>query len=167
MNGRRLPVAVGLAVVGGLLLVGATSGTWLVDERVREVGGVELADPHSTPGVDLAPQAVAVGVAAALSSLGLVIARGRGRRVLGAFIAGLGAVGAAVVAAGIAAGADAGGTLTAAPWFALTGALAVVAAGAVAWRRPAPPPVLGPRYSLDDDEVDSGAEWEIGSDENS
>lgn len=162
---RSPPLAVGLAVVGGLLLVGATSGNWVVAEQLREVGGVPLAEPEGTAGVQLAAQGLATGVLAALCGLGLIVARGRGRRALGALLCLLGAATLVVVAVGGARALEEPGRLTAAPWVAGLGAVATVAAGVVAWRRPAPPPALSERYSIDEAEGQDDGEWEIASDE--
>ncbi|HVL99421.1 MAG TPA: Trp biosynthesis-associated membrane protein [Egibacteraceae bacterium] len=156
---RRTPLAAALAVVGGLVLAGATTGDWVVADRVREVGGVALVDPRATPGVAMAPQAVAAGVLGTFAGLALAVARGRGRRLVGALLVIVGVGGGAVLAAGVTRAAREPGDLTAAPWIAAAGAAALVAAGVVAWRRPAPPPALGKRYSLEGAEDDD--EWEL------
>lgn len=165
-HGRRSPpLAVALAVVGGLLLVGATSGNWVVAEQLREVGGVPLAVPEGTAGVELAAQGIATGVLAALGGLGLTVARGRGRRVLGALLCLVGAATVVVVALGVVRALEEPGGLTAGPWVAGLGAVATVAAGVLAWRRPAPPPALSERYSIDDATGQDDGEWGIASDE--
>lgn len=159
------PLAVALAVVGGLVLVGATSGNWVVAEGVRDVGGVELVVPQGTPGLRLAPQGVAAGVLAALAGLALAVARGRGRRLIGGLLVLTGLVAAAVVGLGVSRGLAEPGQLTPAPWIALGGAATVGAAGIAAWRRPAPPPALGDRYTLEGDEAADDAEWRLASSE--
>lgn len=161
------PLAVALAVVGGLVLVGATSGDWVAAERVRDVGGVELAAPQGTPGLELAAQAVAAGVLGALAGLALAVARGRGRRLIGGLLLLTGLVAAAVVALGVSRGLGEPGRLTPAPWVALAGAAMVGAAGIVALRRPAPPPALAQRYTLEGDEAAGDAEWRLASEEDS
>lgn len=169
MSGRRPfpPVAVGLAVLGGLVLVGATSGNWVMAEGVRDVGGVELAAPQGTTGLELAPQGVAAGVLGALGGLALAGARGRGRRLIGILLL-LAGLGAGVVAImGVNRGLAEPGHLTAAPWIALGGAGMIVAAGVVAWRRPSPPPALGDRYTVEGDEAADDEEWRLASDEGS
>lgn len=165
MERRSPPLAVGLAVIGGLLLVGATSGNWVMAEQVREVGGVPLAEPEGTAGVELAAGGIATGVLAALGGLGLIAARGRGRRVLGALLCLVGAATIVVVAVGVVRALDEPGRLTAAPWVAGLGAVATAGAGVVAWRRPAPPPALSDRYSIDDPPGSDVGEWGIASDE--
>lgn len=165
MERRSPPLAVGLAVIGGLLLVGATSGDWVVAEQVREVGGVPLTEPEGTAGVELAAQGIATGVVAALGGLGLIVARGRGRRVLGALLCLVAAATVVVVAVGVVRALGDPGQLTAAPWVAGLGALATAAAGVVAWRRPTPPPALSDRYSIDDPADSDVGEWGIASDE--
>lgn len=158
MTGRGIPVAVALAVAGGLLLAGATSGDWVIAERMREVGGVALVEPQATPGIAIAPQAVVAGVLAAFAGLALVLARGRGRRLVGAALVVVAAGAGGVLAAGVLRAAGEPGRMTVAPWVAGLGAVAVLAAGVVAWRRPAPPPALGQRYSLEGAE---DAEWDL------
>lgn len=164
MNRRSLPVAVGLAVIGGLLLVGAASTNWVVVEEARQIGGVPLVERQGTPGVELAPQGVAMGVLAAMGGLALVVVRGRGRRLLGLAVGATGIVAAMVVGSGVVRAADEPGHLTAAPWVAAAGAVAAVASGVVAWRRPAPAPVLGEQYSIDE-EPDGDEEWGVASDD--
>lgn len=166
--GRRTfpPVAVGLAVVGGLVLVGATSGNWVMAESVRDVGGVELVAPQGTTGLEVAPQAVAAGVLGALGGLALAVARGRGRRLIGVLLLVAGASACVVVGVGVTRSLAEPGRLTPAPWIALGGAGMVVAAGVVAWRRPSPPPALGDRYTVEGDEA-ADDEWRLASDEGS
>ncbi len=166
MSGRRVPpVAVGLAVVGGLLLVGATSSDWVTADHLREVGGVPLAEVRGTAGVAVAPQAVACGVLAAVAGLALIVARGRGRRLLGVLLVVVGALAGGFVAAGILRAAAEPGQPTAAPLAAAGGATAIMAAGMVAWRRPAPPPTLSDRYTVDTSDADDDGEWRTASDE--
>ncbi|MEX0658417.1 MAG: Trp biosynthesis-associated membrane protein [Egibacteraceae bacterium] len=166
VNGTTFPpLAVGLAVIGGLLLVGATSGNWVVTEQVREVGGVPLAEPEGTAGIALAARGIAAGVLAVLGGLGLIVARGRGRRVLGALLCLVGTVTVVVVAVGVVRALDAPGRLTTAPWVAGLGAVAIAGAGVVAWRRPAPPPALGARYSIDGAAGQDQGDWGLASDE--
>lgn len=162
---RTPPLAVALAVVGGLVLVGATSGNWVAAETVRDVGGVELVAPQGTPGLELAAQGVAAGVLAALAGLALAIARGRGRRLVGALLLVTGVAAGAVVTIGIFRGLAEPGQLTPAPWIALGSAVTIGAAGVVAWRRPSPPPVLGERYTLEADEAADDREWRLASSE--
>lgn len=156
---RLLPVAVGLALVGGLVVAGATSGHWVTAEELRAVGGVEVREPQGTAGIDLAPQGVAAGVLGALGGLALVVARGRGRRLVGVLLGLTGVATVGIVALGVRAALDEPGQLTAAPGLAVLGGLAVAAGGLVALRRPAPPPVLGARYSIDEDAATEDDEW--------
>lgn len=168
VSGRRAfpPVAVGLAVVGGLVLVGATSGNWVLAESVRDVGGVELVAPQGTTGLEMAPQGVAAGVLGALAGLALVVARGRGRRLIGVLLLLVGVAACVVVGIGVTRSLAEPGQLTPAPWIALVGAGMIVAGGAVAWRRPSPPRALGDRYTLEGDEA-ADDEWRLASDEGS
>lgn len=166
MSDRRFPpVAVGLGVLGGLLLVGATSSDWVIAEHLRQIGGVPLAEPRGTAGVELAPHGVVAGLLAAGAGLALIAARGRGRRLLGVVLVIVGSVAGAFVVAGMRLALAEPGQLTPAPWVAACGALATVVAGAMAWRRPAPPPALSQRYSIDAGDADGDREWGVASDE--
>lgn len=164
-RGRTPPFAVASAVVGGLVLVGATSGDWVAAETVRDVGGVELVAPQGTPGLELAAQGVATGVLAALAGLALAVARGRGRRLIGGLLLLTGLAAGAVVIIGVTRALAEPGHLTPAPWIALGGAVTIGAAGILAWRRPSPQPVLGERYTLEGDEAADDREWRLASGE--
>lgn len=165
MSGRgSSPLAVGFAVLGGLLLVAAASGDWVTLEEVRAIGGVPLVEEQGTAGIELAPQAVAIGVLAAALGLALIVVRGRGRRLLGLLLAAVGVLGAASVAVGTVRAMSEPGHVAAAPWVAAGGSAVVLAAGLVAWRQPPPRPVLSARYSIDSDEPEDG-EWGAASDE--
>lgn len=166
MSRPRFPsIAVGLGVIGGLLLVGATSASWVMAERLREIGGVPLTEPQGVAGVELAPRAVAAGVLTALCSLALTVVRGRGRRLVGAALVVVGGSALAFVIGGVVGAGSEPGQLTPAPWVAVAGALAAVAAGVLAWRRPTPPPTLGSRYTLEAGEDDGDGEWSAAADE--
>lgn len=165
MTARRSPpLAVGLAVLGGLLLVAATSGDWVTVEEVRAIGGVPLTEEQGTAGTELAPQGLALGVLAALLGLALVLGRGRTRRLLGLLLLVDAALAAAAVASGTIRAVSEPGRLGAGPWVAAVGTIAVLAAGVVAWRLPAPRPALGSRYSIDSGEPEDG-EWSSASGE--
>lgn len=165
MSGGRLPVAVVLAVFGGLLVVGATSAQWVEVEQVREVGGVELTEAEGIPGVELAPRAVPAGVLGAGAGLVLTVARRRARRPVGLLVLAAGAAAAVLAGTGTVAAIGEPGALTPAPGLAVTGAAGLVAAGTIALRRPAPAPVLGSRYSVEASTGAADDEWGLASDE--
>lgn len=153
----RAGASILLAAVGGLALAGGTTATWLSDETVRDVGGVAVTDVSVTTGLELAPQGLALGVAAALGGLLLLLVRGRAQVAVGALlaVAGLAALVLVLVGAAGAGEGDTGGGLLAA----VAGAAAVTAAGVLALR-PAAPPKLSGRYDLDDT---GDEEWRIAS----
>lgn len=160
----NLPVAVALAVVGGLLVVGGTSADWLTADRVRDVGGVAVPATERTPGIDVVPRAAPVGVTAVVLGLALLLAPRRVRRAVGVLLALAGLAGLGLLVAGIVGALDRPGALTTAPWVAVVGAVGTGAAGVLALLRPRTAPALGPRYSLEGrDEADD--EWGLASDE--
>jgi hypothetical protein len=156
----RRGVAALTVAVAGLVLAGATSATWVTEERIRDVGGVQVTEIVTTPGTALAPVAVALGVLAAVSALAFAPTRGAVRRGVGVVIAVIGVVALAVVGVGIARAAQLEGSLGAAPWLAVTGAAVVVAAGLMGTLRPDSAPMLGARFSVDD-AADGDAEWRL------
>lgn len=160
-HARLAPVAVGLAVMGGLLVAGATSGHWVTAEELREVGGVQLTQPQGTPGIEIAPQGVAAGMLGALGGLGLLVARRRGRRLVGGLLLATGAATLVVVALGMRVALAEPGQLTVAPALAVLGGVAIAAGGVVALRRPAPPSALGSRYSIDEAPGTEDDEWDV------
>lgn len=166
MSGRagRLPVAVALAVVGGLLVVGGTSADWVTAEHVREVGGVAVPTVDRTAGIDLAPRAAPAGLLAVVLGLVLLVAPRRARRVLAAVVVLTGGGALGLVVAGLAGAAARPGDLTAAPGVAAAGAAAVVVAGVLGLLRARRAPALGPRYSVEGAPA-ADDEWGLASDE--
>lgn len=166
MTGRRAGLtAVALVVVGGLLLAGATSAAWVTEQRQRDVAGVELDRAETTPGIELAPNAVPCGVGALVGGLVLALARGRVRRVVGAVLVADGVAAGVTVGTGVVEAVGTDGRLAFPPALAGLGVVAILVGGAVAVRRPAAPPSLGPRYDIDSDEVEQGDDWRIASED--
>gem|GEM_PF-2115603 len=157
-----------LATAGGLLLAGATVAAWVTRTMTRELVGVEVSDIATTSGVQFAPAAVPLGVAAALGGL-LLLALPAGlraiRRVLGLVILLAGVAGIAVLALGLAGASTAGGALRATPGLAVLGALAVTVGGGAAVRRPSRRPLLDARYDIDVDAdvAEDTDEWQLAS----
>lgn len=157
----RAGAAVALGVASGLGLVGASTGAWVVETVSTELGGVERTEQIATAGVDLVGLTLPIGVAAAIAGMLLVVARGWLQRGVGALLVLLGAVGIGAAAVGIARAAGLPGEIGGSAWFGLVAAAGVGAAGFTALR-PAPPPRLGARYDLDEEDPDE-AEWRLAS----
>jgi hypothetical protein len=147
-----------LVPAGGLLLAGATGADWVREEVTREVGGVPVTEVETTPGTTYAPVAFRNGLIALAGGLGMLLLRGTAKRIVGAAATALGVLGGWAVATGWREAAADPGEPSAAIAFAGIGALAVVVGGLHAAMRPAPPPTLGARYSIDEDEADD--EWD-------
>lgn len=155
----RAGASVLLAAAGGLTLAGGTAATWVRSETVREVGGVAVTDVATTSGLELAPQGLALGLAAAVAGLVLLALRGPAQVAVGVVLAVGGLVAIGFVVAGVAAapeGRPAGGGLAAA-----AGAVAVTVSGLLVLR-PAPPPRLPGRYDLDRG-AEAGDDWGLAS----
>jgi Tryptophan-associated transmembrane protein (Trp_oprn_chp) len=166
----RVPplVAVLLVVLGGLALAGAGSAEWVRREQVRESGGVVIPEVSVTPGTELAGASLPLGVVASAGGMVLLGRRRWWRRVLAAGLAATGAAGLAAVAAGALAAARLPGSVTSAPAVGAGGALAVLVGGlAVLLDGQVRAPALGPRYSVDPEDVDDAehAEWRLASQE--
>lgn len=155
----RRGLAISLSVLGSLLLAGGTAATWVVVEGTRQVAGISVPDVRQTSGLLFAPLAVPLGVLAALCSLVLLLRAAR--RLAGAVIALLGVIGIASVAAGVVRAMAGAGHLAAGPAVAATGAIALIAAGLLAVRRP-PGPGMSSRYTIEGAE---DREWQLASDE--
>lgn len=123
---RGVPVV--LAVLGGLLLCGATVAAWVVEVDARDVAGIPLQDIRSQPGTAFAPAAVPLGLAAIVAGV-LAGVPGRVGRVVAVAVVVLGTGSAAVWAVGWSRAAAATGGLQPAVQAAGAGALAVLAAG--------------------------------------
>ncbi len=156
-------LAVALAALGGLALVGGTTADWIRLEQVREVGGVRLGGSTGVAGTEVAGPLVGLGIAAIALALGLLVARGRLRRAVAVLLAAAGLVSAVVVAAGLSEAAGRPGSVAAGPGVAALGAAAVLLAAAVALRRPAARATLPPRYDLDLQEEAGASEWDRAS----
>ncbi len=155
--------AVALAVVGGLLLAGASAGDWVLTERADQVGGIALSEVVRSQGYDLAPLALPFGLLAAVLAVPLAMLRGTARRLVGSVLVALGGAACLTVVSGYLRARGIEGTLSALPGLAFAGAVAVAAAGLFALRRPRPPRALGARYDLEAREADD--EWELASED--
>jgi hypothetical protein len=139
-----------LLVVGGLTLAGATTATWVRQEVTRTIADVPVTDVVTTAGVEFAPFALPLGIAAAAMGVLLLALRGRSRRASCALAAAAG-VGAAVdVVRGAFGAAATAGDLTSAPGAAGVGA-ALIVAGAVLAAGSRRRPGLPDRFDIDRD----------------
>lgn len=153
-----------LTSLGGLVLAGGGSAEWVREEAVRDVAGVPLDEVITTPGTEVAPEVLAIGMAALLLALPLLVVRRSGRRWLGMFVMVTGVAAAIIVALRTIAAAGVPGDLAAGPAVAALGALMVVAGGLATLRTPAARPGLPSRYSIDEEEAPSEAdEWHAAS----
>lgn len=139
---RRTAVLAALA--GGMLLLIATTQTWVTASGLGDTSAVQEVD---LPGTDIAEAATAMALVGLAAGVALTIARRTMRRVIGALLLGAGAfslyvVGAVIVSPGPASRAALGeitGTtelagsygLSGAVWLAAAGAAVLTAAGAV------------------------------------
>jgi hypothetical protein len=154
-------VTVGLAVVGGLLLVGGTTANWTQLEVTRQIGGIAVSDTSGVVGLRFAPLAVPLGVLVLICGPALALAPSR--RVTGAALALLGVTGTAVLTAGAVRAAQAAGALTAGPAVAGAGALCAIVAGLLVLRRP---PAAAPRSRYTVEGV-ADREWDLAAEEDS
>jgi hypothetical protein len=166
----RVPplVALLLVVLGGLVLAGAGSAGWVRRDEIRDSGGVVIRETSVTPGTELAGASLPLGVAASAGGLALLGHRRWWRRVVAAGVAATGAASLATVAAGALSAARLPGSVTAAPAVGAGGALAVLVGGLVVLLDgQARAPALGPRYSVDPEDVEDAehAEWRLASQE--
>ena len=150
------PAAALLAVVGGLVLLGAVTASWAEGVVVRDVAGAEVTETAAVAGAELAPVALGAGLLAGLAGIALVPARGRLRRLAGLLLLALGLLAGVDVVRGALAAAQRG-ALTAAPALAGLAVVAMLAGGALALRRDRPPPALPARFDLD--EAEEAGEW--------
>lgn len=137
-----------LAVLGGLAVAGGATGTWAAR---AEAGFGQV--PLTVTGLDVAPLALPLGIAAVLTGVLVPLARGRARLAAALLLALLGSGAVVVVALGAVAAAERG-PLAAGAGVAGAGALAVLTAAVLTGRRPSPP-LLDERYTVegrDDDE---------------
>jgi hypothetical protein len=154
--------AVGLTVLGGLLLAGGTSASWVRDATVRDVAGVAVAAETNVPGTRLEGWLVGAGVAAVLCGLALLLPAPRLRRALAVLTAAVGLAGLAGVTRGALRAVELPGALSSGPGIAAVGALAVLAGAVLVLRRPREHPALPPRYDLDAEDA-SQHEWQRAS----
>ena len=154
---RSGPPAVIGAVVGGLVLSGATVGTWVTTTVRREVAGAEVTEEITAAGAEFASLSVGLGVAAVLAGLALVPARGRPRRLVGGLVALTGVVGLVDVAQATLTATAAEGSLSGLPGLAGLGAVLVAGAGAYAAKRDRPAETLPERFDVGSPESDD--EW--------
>jgi predicted ribosomally synthesized peptide with SipW-like signal peptide len=154
-------VTIGLAVVGGLLLVGGTLANWTQLEVTRQIGGIAVSDTNGVAGVQFAPLGVPLGVLVLICGPALALAPSR--RMTGAALALLGIAGIAVLTAGAVQAAAAAGALTMGPAVAGAGALCGLVAGLLTlWRPPAATP--SSRYTV---EGVADREWDLAAEEDS
>ncbi|HSJ44902.1 MAG TPA: Trp biosynthesis-associated membrane protein [Euzebyales bacterium] len=148
-----------LGVVGSLVLLGAAAASWIDQPVARSIGDVAVAGTRATPGVEIAPLTVVTALAGLLCSVGLLATRGTVRRTVSLLLVVTGAAAVVVAASGITAVRGSDGVRTAAPWLAIVGAAAVLAAGLTGVRRPGRR--LPARYDVDVAPQD--AEWRMAS----
>ena len=151
------PALVGL---GGLVLMLAAAAGWVTEDTGRTVGGITVEGSNTIAGAQFAAVAIPLGLAAIVLAGLLAVLRGAARRIVGLLAAVAGLAGAAVVVAGLL-DATGEGTITAAPWAALAGAVAVTAGGVLAAAQPAGGPRRG-RYEVPTEQA-TDDEWEIAS----
>jgi hypothetical protein len=157
-------LAVLTVVTGGLLLAGASTASWVVEERTRDVGGVALEDVETIPGVDVAPQLVPLGLVTAVAGLAAVAVPRRARRLGGVVVAGLAAVGLAVAGWGLLEASRLDGNLGGGPALALIGGALALAGGGLLARGPAAPELLdSERYSVEGAQSVGDDEWRLAS----
>lgn len=164
-RGRSPVGAVALAVAGGLLAAGGSTADWLRRDVTREVGGsagLVVEEVVATPGTELVPVLLPVGVALVLAGLLLLVVRGGGRRAGGLLVGLVGVAVLVLAAVGALAAGSRPGVLGPGPGIAAGGGLLGIAGGVLAGRRPATRPALPSRYSIDDTEVEeevAAGEW--------
>ena len=151
-----------LVVLGGLVLLLATGAGWVTVDASRDVGGVTVGGSSSLSGTRFASGALLAGLVALGLGVVLIMSAVSVRRIAGGLAVALGVLAAALVIDGIA-GAATDGTLTAAPWAALAGAVAIAAGGVIAISNPTQRPVAG-RYEVPAEQT-TDDEWEIASGE--
>lgn len=157
MKGYWAPALLG--VLGGLVLLVAAAAGWVDTVAERDVGGVTVTEPESTSGTVYAPVAVALGLGGLVGGAVLAVLRGKGRRIAGVAVAGIGTGGLIAVGLGIARASAVEGRITPAPFLALVAATALVAAGVAAARGAARPPAAS-RYRVAD-ERSTDDEWTL------
>lgn len=156
------------AVLAGLIVLGATTAGWVVDQVSRDVGGLNVPEVATTTGAEVQPGLVVVGLVLLLSSVPLAVARGVLRRVCGGAVGMTGLVGVGLAVTGILHAAQMSGVLQGSVWFVVAGTALGVAAGVVAMWRPARRASLPDRFDIDappepqDRELD---EWDLAVDE--
>lgn len=155
-----------VALLAGLVLLGAGAAEWVAGTATRDIGGVVVREQTGASGTTFAPLAVAFGLGGLFGGALLAVTRSGLRRMLGGVVAAAGAGGLAVVVAGTLEASAAEGRLTPAPFFAMTAAAAVAVAGVAALRglRPAPP--AASRYRVED-ERPADDEWTLAAGEDS
>jgi hypothetical protein len=153
-----------LSSLGGLVLAAGGSADWAREEQVRDVAGVPLTEVVTTSGTQVAPELLAIGIAALLLGLVLLLVRGVGRRWLGAIVLVIGVGAAVAVGLGTLEAAGLPGRMAEGPPIAAFGALMVAAGGLAAARTPAARPRLSARYSIEGDETgDEADDWHTAS----
>jgi hypothetical protein len=159
-GGSRVGAAVLLGIVGGLLVLGGTTASWVAERGVEDVAGVPIESVEVRSGAEFAPVALPAGLAAVVVSLALALPVAGLRLVLGVSLVLLGGAAGVALAIGAVEAAGLGLGLEPAVIAAATGAVAVAAAGVLSLR-PAPAPRLSARYDLDAEDPDD--EWDLAS----
>lgn len=151
------PAAI-LAAAAGLVVLGATTAAWLVEDTTAEVGGVAVTQVTTVTGAQLRPGLMLVGLMFVLAALAVGLLKGSLRRLVGVALVVAGAGGVALGIAGLLGARDLPGTLQPAPWWALTGSVLGAASGWLALRRPDRWASLPARFDLDADDAVDGAQ---------
>lgn len=159
-GGGRVGAAVLLGLVGGLMLLGGTTGAWISERVVTDVAGVQIETVEVRSGAEFAAVALPLGLAAVVASLALALPSSRVRRALGIGLVLAGLVAAIAVGLGAVEAARVGLGLEAPVVAAAAGAMGVTAAGLLSLRAAAPPR-LSARYDLDAEDPDD--EWDLAS----
>ena len=154
-----------LAIVAALVLMLAVAGGWSDVTEQRDVGGVDVTERSSVSGTTFSPAGVPLALAAFAGGVVLAAVRGRARKAVGVATALLGIACAVVVVIGLAEllAPTQQGTSTPGPFLALLAAVAVAAAGALAWRGPGRPPPAS-RYRVEAEKAPDD-EWALAADE--
>ena len=152
-----------LAVLGGLLVIAATAAPWIAGTDTRDIGGVVVSEAVTTSGLEFASAAVAAGLGALVAGAVLAVLRGMSRRVAGVVVVGVGVLTVVLLVQGMVLVTMEGGELTAGPWIAVVGAVAVAVGGVLAALRTTAPPAASPYRVGDERSTDD--EWTLAADE--
>jgi hypothetical protein len=158
----RTGAALALGIAAGLTLAGASLAAWVREVRTEDVAGVPIEAVEVTPGVELAPLLLPLGIAAAGLAFALALPVPFVRRALGSVLILIGGLATVLAGRGIVAALALDAGVEAGAFAAVLSSIGVAAAGLLAIRPAAPPPPRLPsRYDLDEDDAD--AEWDLAS----